>query len=194
MLIIKRIWRESITWTEINCFFHLYLFFFLISALLFVLRGVFKTHYWMIYEQNPDIFWRKDYHKCIKGIKQIRTLDKENIAVCLLQIHCEYLEKENFQIGLTKEILSSLGYYHIIFSDQETSNSICCKYGKSRDSHDQKTGWENSYRLLVFKCFNRISRGCLQKKVFNIWSLHFSMTCNQLDGFFLRDNGATKRR
>lgn len=26
------------------------------SALLFVLRGIFKTHCWIIYEQNPDIF------------------------------------------------------------------------------------------------------------------------------------------
>lgn len=85
----------------------------------------------MIYEKNPDIFWRKDYCKCIKEIKQIRIVDEKNITVCLLQIYCEYLKKENFQIGLTKEILSSLGYSYIIFSDQGTSNSICCKYGKS---------------------------------------------------------------
>ena len=88
------------------------------SALLFVLRGVFKNHYWMIDEQNPDIFWKKGLlYKSIKGIKHIRTLDKENTAGCLQQICWEYLDKEDFHVVLTKGIVKFLSHCKIISRD-----------------------------------------------------------------------------
>lgn len=47
----------------------------------------------MIYEKNPDIFWRKDYCKCIKEIKQIRIVDKKKYY-CLPTANILWISKE----------------------------------------------------------------------------------------------------
>ena len=126
---------------------------FKISTLLFMLRGVFKTHYWMTDEQNSDIFWKKDCHTNFKRIKQIRTLDKGNTAGCLQQIGWQYLDivhskvsqrvghgwdtchagrhvdKEDFSTVITKRITKSLSCYQVISRYVGTSDTTFVNMG-----------------------------------------------------------------